>query len=222
MEAVVLAGGESWRMKPHVWLPKPLVELIDGATLLEWQVSWLREHGFEDVYVCARGFRLDELDVHWVREERKLGTGGALRRAALELRGDSFYACNCDDVLLDDPRNLTRKPGRGAAVAVAKPRLPWGVVRVESGRVTEFVEKPLLDQLSRLFADFYVSAGHYFFDREAILPLLPEEGDLERTALPALAANGMLYAYVVKGEWFAINTYKDLLEARRALAARRR
>jgi len=221
VEAIVLAGGDSWRMKPYVWLPKPLVELIDGVTLLEWQVSWLKNHGFKDVYVCARGFRLDELDVYWVKEERKLGTGGALKLAALEVKGDRFYACNCDDILLDDPANLMQRSQRGATVAVAKPKLPWGVVKVEWGRVTEFVEKPVLDRLSQLFADFYVSTGHYSFDKDAVLPLLPEEGDLERTALPALAANGMLYAYPVKGEWFTVNTYKDLLEVRKALSARR-
>jgi len=206
-------------MKPHVWVPKPLVELTGGVTLLEWQVAWLRKHGFTDVYVCARGFRIEELDVYWVEERRRLGTGGALRQAALQLKGDRFYACNCDDILLDDPRNLTKRAHRGATIAVAKPRLPWGVVKVERERVVEFVEKPVLDWVAQLFTDFYVSAGHYFFDRDAVLPLLPEEGDLERTALPALAANGMLYAYVVRGKWYAVNTYKDLLEVRRALAA---
>jgi len=92
VEAVILAGGESWRMKPHVWVPKPLVELVEGVTLLEWQVAWLKKHGFSDVYVCASGFKIEELDVHWVEEREKLGTGGALKRAALQLRGDRFYA----------------------------------------------------------------------------------------------------------------------------------
>jgi NDP-sugar pyrophosphorylase family protein len=32
-------------MKPHVWIPKPLVELVEGVTLLEWQIRWLRKHG---------------------------------------------------------------------------------------------------------------------------------------------------------------------------------
>jgi NDP-sugar pyrophosphorylase family protein len=91
------------------------------------------------------------------------------------------------------------------------------MVKIENGKVKEFVEKPVLDWISQLFADFYVSAGHYFFDKDAILPLLPEKGDLEKTALPALAANSMLHAYVIKGKWITINTYKDLLEARELL-----
>jgi len=199
-------------MKPHVWVPKPLVELVEGVTLLEWQVAWLRSHGFDDIYVCARGFRLEGLDVYWVVEEEKLGTGGALRLAVRELKGDRFYACNCDDILLDDPVSLMRKEGRGATIAVARPRLPWGVVEVEEGRVRGFVEKPVFER--------FVSVGHYSFDREVVEPLLPERGDLERGTLPALAERGLLYAYVVRGEWFAVNTYKDLLEVRAALAAR--
>jgi len=218
---VVLAGGDSWRMKPHVWVPKPLVEVAEGITLLEWQVSWLKRHGFSDVYVCARGFRLDELDVCWIEEREKLGTGGALRRAALQLRGDRFYAMNCDDIVFDDPRGLLNEleqsTASAAVVAVAKPKLPWGVVKVEGGRVVEFVEKPLLDRLSSLFADFHVSVGHYAFDRYRVAPLLPEKGDLERETLPALSANGLLRAYAVKGVWIAVNTYKDLQEAREVL-----
>jgi NDP-sugar pyrophosphorylase family protein len=222
MEAVILAGGDAWRMKPYLWIPKPLAEVAEGVTLLEWQVAWLRRHGFRDIYVCARGFRLEELDVYWVEERRKLGTGGALRLAAQQLRGDRFYACNCDDILLDDPRGVAARleehPWAAGTLAVAKPRLPWGVVKLEGDRVARFVEKPLAGELSQTLADFYVSVGHYAFDRYRVLPLLPEEGDLEATTLPTLASNGTLCAYVVKGRWLTVNTYKDLLEARRILS----
>jgi NDP-sugar pyrophosphorylase family protein len=204
-------------MKPHIWVPKPLVELVEGVTLLEWQVAWLKKHGFSDVYVCARGFKIEELDVHWVEEREKLGTGGALKRAALQLRGDRFYAMNCDDLLFDDPRNLTARTARGATIAVAKPRLPWGLVEVERGKVVRFIEKPVLDNALQVFANFYVSVGHYYIDKDVALELLPEKGDIETTMLPALAANGMLYAYAVKGQWLTINTYKDLIQARQII-----
>ena len=217
MEAVILAGGESWRMKPHIWVPKPLVELTEGATLLEWQIAWLKRHGISDIYVCARGFRIEEFDVYWVEEREKLGTGGALKKAATLLRGDRFYAMNCDDLLFDNPWNLAKREGRGVTIAVAKPRLPWGVVRVERGKVKEFIEKPVLDSVVKVLGDVYVSVGHYFWDKDVAMSVLPEKGDVETTALPALAANGMLYAYEVKGKWVTINTYKDLQEARRII-----
>ena len=194
-----------------------MVELTEGVTLLEWQVAWLKKHGFSDVYVCARGFKIEELDVHWVEEKEKLGTGGALKRAVLQLRGDQFYACNCDDLLFDDPRNLAARTARGVTIAVAKPKLPWGLVRVERGRVVEFIEKPVLDNALQVFAPFYVSVGHYFWDKDVAISVLPEKGDVETTALPALAANGMLYAYAVKGQWLTINTYKDLIQARQII-----
>jgi len=200
-----------------MWIPKPLIELTEGVTLLEWQIAWLKRHGFSDVYVCARGFRIEELDVYWVEEKERLGTGGALRLATLQLRGDRFYACNCDDILLDDPRNLTRRTQRGATIAVAKPKLPWGLVKVERGKVVEFIEKPVLDNVLQVFANFYVSVGHYFWDKDVAISVLPDKGDLEVTALPALATNSLLYAYEIKGRWLTINTYKDLLEARRII-----
>lgn len=194
-----------------------MVELVEGVTLLEWQVSWLKRHGFSDVYVCARGFRIEELDVYWVEERGKLGTGGALKRAALQVRGDRFYAMNCDDLLFDDPRNLTQRIQRGVTIAVTKPRLPWGLVKVERGRVVEFIEKPVLDSALKVLSDFYVSIGHYFWDKDVAMSVLPEKGDVETTALPALAANGMLHAYAVKGQWLTINTYKDLIQARQII-----
>jgi NDP-sugar pyrophosphorylase family protein len=74
-----------------------------------------------------------------------------------------------------------------------------------------------LDNALQVFANFYVSVGHYYWDKDVALSTLPEKGDVETTALPALAANGLLWAYVVKGEWVTINTYKDLLLAREVI-----
>jgi len=70
--------------------------------------------------------------------------------------------------------------------------------------------------------DFWVSAGHYLWHREEGMKVLPLEGDLEQTALPMLAARGLAWAYRLEPKdrpvWLTINTYKDLLHARRVLS----
>jgi len=214
MEAVILAGGESLRMKPHVWIPKPLVEINNGMTLLEWQVAWLRRHGFDRVIVLTRGFRIPELDVEWIESRSEWGTGGALKRALQECEEEYVYALNCDDILLYDPRDIYHLARKVVTVVVTRPHSPWGVVQIKGAQIVGFREKPLLD--------FWVSAGHYLWHRETAIEALPFKGDLERFTLPMLAANGLAWAYKlepgVKRLWYTINTYKDLLIVREALA----
>ncbi|RLE86798.1 MAG: hypothetical protein DRJ67_06335 [Thermoprotei archaeon] len=214
MEAVILAGGESLRMKPHVWIPKPLVEINNGMTLLEWQVSWLHRHGFDHIIVMTRGFRIPELDVMWVESKPEWGTGGALKRALQLCEEEYVYALNCDDILLYNPKDIFRMARKVVTVVITRPRSPWGVVLLRGAQIAGFTEKPMLD--------FWVSAGHYLWHRESAIEALPFKGDLERYTLPMLAANGLAWAYKlepgVKPVWLTVNNYKELLYVRKVLA----
>jgi len=221
MEAVILAGGESLRMRPHVWIPKPLVELVDGITLLEWQILWLRRHGFDRILVVARNFKLPQLDVEWVEDPPGSGTGGALLLALRLCSSEKVYVLNCDDILLCDPREIFNASRPDVTVVVTQPHAPWGILELsekEEGRsnlrrIESFVEKPRLN--------IYVSAGHYVWYCDAAMEVLPEKGDLETTALPELSKRGRAWAYVMEPSdhpiWITVNTYKDLLRAREVL-----
>jgi len=210
-----LAGGESLRMKPHVWIPKPLVDVYNGMTLLEWQVAWLRKHGFSKIVVLTRGFRLPELDVIWVESQKKWGTGGALRRGLEFCEEEYVYALNCDDILLYDPRELYKVARKGVVVTVTRPYSPWGVVNLRRNKIVGFTEKPILN--------FWVSTGHYLWHRETAIEYLPTEGDLEKYSLPRLAEKGLCWAYRLenwpKRRWYTINTYKDLINVRNILSS---
>lgn len=75
-EAILLAGGESWRLKPDTDVPKPMLKLNKG-TLLEYQLKWLIQHKFEHIIVASSteypiSPSLDEY-VTWSIEKYKKG-----------------------------------------------------------------------------------------------------------------------------------------------------
>ena len=53
MKAVILAGGLGNRLKPFTEvIPKPLLP-IGEKSILEIQIERLKEHGFDEIYLCC-------------------------------------------------------------------------------------------------------------------------------------------------------------------------
>lgn len=210
-EAIILCGGNGWRLKPHTEISKPLLELKPNLTLVDCQIRWLRKHGFKRIILASREEPLTDLPVEYSKETKKLGTGGALKKAAKMCTQEYVYAMNVDDILLGnyDPSKLAVRADRGGVIVIAKPQLKFGRVVIEKGLITGFQQKPNLD--------FYVSAGHYTFRTELIRKYFPEKGDFERMTSPRLAALKKLRPYKFNGIWLTINTYKDLVKARENL-----
>jgi len=210
-EAIILCGGYSQRLKPHIEVSKPLLELKPGLTLVDYQIMWLKRHGFKRIVLAGREDSLTKLDVEYSIETEKLGTGGAMKKAAEACREEYVYAMNVDDVLLGDydPSQLVQHADKGGAILIAKPRLQFGRVEIDNGFITRFVQKP--------FLDFYVSAGHYAFKTNVIRQNFPDKGDFEKETSPTLASLRMLRGYQFDGLWVTINTYKELLDVRNLL-----
>jgi len=222
-ECVILAGGRGLRLKGQVDVPKPFLVIKEetGETLLQAQLKWLAAYDFEHVilatsretfkYLRANYSKLlnqSEIDISI--EEDALGTGGALKKALDLVEEPNFYCFNVDDVTFYDPGELFVAQKLKNALLIKKAILPFGEVEFAPDmRVLHFVEKPAIDK--------YVSCGHYVFNKEQIVPFLPDIGDLEQTLLKDLATSKLLQAYILKGRWVTINTMKDLLEARKRM-----
>ena len=88
-EAIILAGGEGWRLKPETLTPKPLLK-INKETLLDKQILWLQARGFRNIVVASDRDGLTTLDVEYSVETNKLGTGGATKKAFQRIKGDIF------------------------------------------------------------------------------------------------------------------------------------
>jgi len=211
-EAIILCGGMGWRLKPHTWIPKPLLPIIAAPakkTLLDIQIEWLKKHGFERIILASNQHFETSHEVVEVIEKEKLGTGGAVKEAVKKAKEELIYVMNVDDIVTYDPRKLFDYADAGAAILLARPHIGFGVVNLEGDFVIGFEEKPLLD--------FYVSAGHYVFRRKIIEQYFPDIGDLEREALPVIAKNRLLKGMKLEGEWYTINTYKDYVNVKKLI-----
>jgi NDP-sugar pyrophosphorylase family protein len=205
-EAIILAGGEGWRLKPYEWMPKPLLK-VNEQTLIDLQISWLRTNGFKNIIVASDRDDLTSLPVEYSLEETKLGTGGATKKAFKKIKGDIAYVMNVDDIVFYDPFELYEYAFQGARVLLAKPRLSFGRVTLRNGtRVIRFEH--------RSYLDFYVSAGHHVFNREVVQRFFPDKGDFEFSTMQRLADRDLLQGYTYHGMWLTINTMKDLTDAR--------
>jgi NDP-sugar pyrophosphorylase family protein len=214
VEAIILAGGKAERLGAAAeGRPKALVP-IAGHPLAAYQVAQLARAGVSRVLVsCAAGQEdafQEELsglgpEIVTVPEPEPLGRGGGLRLAAGARREKgAVYALNGDELLdVDLGALLARhREWEGAAtIVVTHPRSPFGVVELDGGLVTGFVEAGVLPH--------WVSCGVYVLGDEAIAEL-PERGDHESTTFPALAGRRRLAAFRHEGLWLTVNTPKDL------------
>lgn len=205
-EAIILAGGEGWRLKPATWVPKPLLK-INKNTLIDHQIEWLSSHGFDNIIVASNRSDLTKQPVTYSLEKENLGTGGATKKAFELIKGKVAYVMNVDDLVFYDPNELFDYAGKGAGILLSKPQIPFGKVTLANGiDVIRFQRRETLD--------FYVSNGHYVFKRSVVEQLFPDNGDFEFTAMQRLADKKMLQGYTYHGMWFTLNTMKDLMDVR--------
>jgi len=210
-EAIVLCGGEGWRLKPDTWTPKPLLKISGQETLLDRQIRWLLDHDFTNIILAAnRSFPESAFftnpAVQPCIERRKLGTGGAVKRAITLTDIKKVYVMNVDDIVFYDPRKLFEYSAKGAAMLLAQPQLPFGKTTLQENNITKFEDRPTLD--------IWVNAGHYVFSREIVMQYFPDEGDFEPKTMQKLAEEKHLRGLKYAGDWLTLNTMKDLIRIR--------
>lgn len=219
-QAVILAAGEGVRLRPFTYeLPKSLLP-VGGRPLVAHTLTALRDHGIRDIVIIighlgdriAREFGSGEalgLDIHYARQDRPTGTGGALRAAQALLRNSPFL-CVYGDILAEiDYTDLIRthqaSHGTVATIALTSVADPsaYGAVRLHGTRVAEFLEKPTrASDVSRL-----IYAGISVLDEE-IFAFLPEKKvvSMESDVFPALLKRHALTGYPFEGAWFDVST----------------
>jgi len=215
--AVIMAGGEGRRLRPlTAETPKPMLPVRDRP-LLENTVALLVKHGFRTLFISV-GYRAEQIEKHfedgqrfgcriaYLREERPLGTGGALsllpeRPSAplVVLNGDLLT-----DLDLSALMDYHAKAGCAATQCVREYvfQVPFGVVRCEEGHVIETEEKPL----QRLL----INAGIYVISPQ-LLSLVPANQGLTMPDLLGLARHeGFdVAAFPIREQWIDIGRPDD-------------
>ncbi|MFH1008559.1 MAG: nucleotidyltransferase family protein [Candidatus Latescibacterota bacterium] len=227
MYAVILAGGKGERLRPMTEdRPKPMVEVM-GMPVLEYQIRWLKLSGMKGAVISC-GYRHEViedyfgkgerwgLDISYAVETEPLGRGGGIKQALskVRLRDESglVVVTNGDIITRINLRKTIESHSASGAMAtiVLVPLIsPYGVVDLgENGCIHGFREKPELP--------YWINGGVYVFS-EGIHDLLPDKGDHEDTTFPRLAREGLLNGFVSRDYWRAIDTSKDLSEAKKDL-----
>ena len=136
----------------------------------------------------------------------RTATGGRLKRLSAYIKGNSFMMTYGDGVSGIDLDELIRFHGRQnrlATVTAVRPPTRFGELSLNEERVTEFAEKPQMD-------DGWISGGYFVLKREVLDLIASDEEMFERGALEKLAETNQLSAYKHHGYWQCMDTKRDL------------
>lgn len=231
MRAILLAGGQGTRLRPlTLHTPKPIVPIFDRP-FLRYQIDLLRQvpevdeivlslnyqpHRIEDVF--GDGSQLG-IRLRYRVEPHPLGTGGAIKFAAGDYRGEPLIVFNGDVfTAVDLPALLARHRERKARASIVLTPVDnpsaFGLVETDAeGNVTAFVEKPSPDQIR---CDT-INAGIYILEPETLDRIAPDTVcSIEREYFPSLIAGGETFiAHVNRGYWIDIGTPDKYRQAHR-------
>ena len=215
---VLMAGGEGRRLRPLTdATPKPMLQVGDRP-LLETVLGQVKQAGFSKVLMAVnyRANIIEDhfgdgaamgLDISYVREERALGSAGALQLIREEL-DQPFIVMNADlltnvnlGALLRFHLQETNLITIGVRQCLIE--VPYGVVDIEGPRVLGLQEKP---QLS-----FFVNAGIYAVSPDAFALLPPDVSVVNMTDLidTALAQQDRVGCFPIREYWLDVGQLSD-------------
>ena len=226
MQLVIIAGGLGTRLRPlTLHRPKALVPLVDRPQIVHTldalppscdEVIVAVNYMFEQVRDFFR-MRQFGVDVRVVEEPKPLGTAGAIKNVQRHIHGP-FTVYNGDVVDAIDFDGLVEAHERGHGIATlavwpVEDPSAYGVVAIEKGRITRFVEKPAKGEAPSNLAN----AGRYVFEPRVFDFI--EAGravSLEREVFPLLVEHGLI-PYRYEGYWSDAGTLTSYLNAQRLL-----
>lgn len=227
MIGAILAGGYGKRLRPHTdRIPKGLLELREGYTILHKQLDDFSYAGIRKVFMLTGylserieqtfGSEYRGMSIVYLREDKPMGKMFSMRN--LISASDSDVMVRNGDTVCDvDLRRMidsSSGSGKPLTIHVTKLRSPYGIVEIDRGLIRNFMEKPVLD--------VFINAGIYVIRKDIFHYFLEASGSVEPelSVFPLLAERGLVSSYYEEGEWFGIDSEKDLEGARKAFADR--
>lgn len=228
--AVILCGGAGLRLRPVTGTGAKSMANVSGRPFLEMLLRQLERSGFRRA-ILAIGYEgaairshfgetFCGLDVTYSNESSPLGTGGALRNAAEQVRGMSCLVMNGDsytDVDLDQfaVAHCKSKTDLSVVVVAVDERSDCGSVVVDDeGNVAQFLEKTHTDSAR------HVNAGIYGLSTEMLFEIpAGRQISLERELVPKWIRDGKrVRAFMHSGKCVDIGTPDRYRAAQELLA----
>lgn len=237
MRAILLAGGQGTRLRPLTLnTPKPVVPIFDRP-FLQYQIDVLRQVPEIDEIVLSLNYRPERIQevfgdgsalgirLHYGVEPEPLGTGGAIRFAAGDYRGEPLVVFNGDVFTsVDMPALLALHRDRQARATIVLTPVDnpsaYGLVETDAdGNVTAFVEKPKPEEVRCNT----INAGIYVLDPDLLERIpLGAPSSVERDYFPSLIRDRHAFvAHVSDGYWLDIGTPAKYRQAHEDIMAGR-
>lgn len=219
MKVIILAGGKGTRLPQSAKnIPKPLVK-VGSKTMLQHQLDLLKKHNLSDIKFSL-GYKADQIikylndKYEYVIEPEPLGTGGAIKFAANDLK-EEFMVLNGDILsemdftgLLNFYKSIPQK-NILTAWHCPEPRDDYGFLDIKNDKILEFQEKPSRPTTG------YINAGFYILSPKIFKNINKKSFSIEQDIFPKLAKKGDLAAFIFKGYWTDAGTEERLKEARK-------
>ncbi len=221
--AVIMAGGKGSRLGSiTATTPKPMLT-VGGTPVLERLVTHLASYGIGKIFLAVN--HLSEViethfgdgdgfgcDIQYLREDKPLGTGGALsllpeipEHDVVVMNGDLVTQIDIADFI---EFHVAKKCDLTMAVRNHFTEVSYGVVDVRGNLVEGLSEKPQIKQV--------INCGMYVLSPQ-VLQLVPKEESTPITWLveQCLEKDRVVGAYPTEGKWIDIGNPSQLREARK-------
>ncbi|MFC1516095.1 nucleotidyltransferase family protein [Thermodesulfobacteriota bacterium] len=220
--AVIMAGGQGMRLRPLTKdTPKPMLKVGDKP-ILENIVGNLKMFGIHKLFI-ALNFKADlieqhfgdgshyGMDIQYLREEKKLGTAGALsllkerpKQPIVVMNSDLITEINFKHLI--DFHEENEESSATMCIREYEIEVPYGVVETEECYLTSLKEKPV----HRVF----INAGIYVLDPD-VLDYIPKDTYTDMTEIFSKLFNDRKRAtvYPISEYWVDIGTIADLKRA---------
>ena len=177
----IMAGGFGTRLQPLTdHCPKPMLRVGDKP-MLEHLINQFAELGFYNFYISTHylpevihqhfgdGSKWN-VNIHYVHEEKPLGTGGALGllpqnlpdMPVIMMNGDVLTKLNYAQLL---KHHIANKFDATVCVREDEHRVPFGVIETENQLITSVVEKPTYR--------YKINTGIYVLNPEIVKSVQP-------------------------------------------------
>jgi NDP-sugar pyrophosphorylase family protein len=230
VRAFVLCGGQGTRLRPVLADRPKSMALISGTPFLKLLLDQLRGQGLDDV-ILGTGYMADKIEgyfdhgnkfgmrIRYSREDKPLGTGGALKLAeplisdpVLVLNGDSYVEWRLAPML-----ELFTAKDAGLVIvvqAVADVARYGSVALDQQGRITHFIEK------GAATGPGLINAGVYLLRKQIVADLPADTAiSLEKEVFPRLLGR-RVFGLISAGLFIDIGIPEDLERAQALLAPR--
>lgn len=222
LKAMIMAAGMGSRLEPVTLLmPKPLIPVLNRP-LMDIILSQLSSIGVREVisntYYLSNQiidrYEKNNLNIkfNYIKENELSGTAGGLKKCQFFFDKDEDFIVMSGDVLTtaDIEAGIKRHKDSGAIATIGIKEVEHEkvsslgvVVTDDNGYITEFQEKPSLEEAKSNL----INTGIYIFNYK-IFDYIPENTfyDFAKNVFPKLLAEKQINTFEINGYWNDIGT----------------